>query len=421
MSKRAQTPKPQLSPEAAEVIRLQRSAVSRRRLLQVAGIGGVAAVAAACGAGAGGDSGGASASTSGGPASSAAAATDLSDTEKTVNWANWPLYIDVDDKSGEYPTLTAFTKQSGITVNYTEDVNDNNEFFAKVRSQLEAGQSIDRDIVTLTDWMAGLWINAGYVAPLDKANIPNAKNLQPKYNDVSFDPGRVYSLPWQSGFGALGWNKALLKDALGTDSMTSLDQLWDPKLKGRVTVLSEMRDTMGLILASIGYDPTNFTQDQFNEAIAVLQKQVDSGQIRQVTGNDYAAALETGDVIAVIGWSGDMYQLGDKYGVALPETGGTLWTDNLMIPVTATHKKNAEAVINYYYDPAVAAEVAAYVQYVCPVVGAKEAMQSIDPALVDNQWIFPNDETLANSFVFMTLTPEQDEAYQRQFQKAIGY
>lgn len=421
MSKRAQTPKPQLSPEAAEVIRLQRSAVSRRRLLQVAGIGGVAAVAAACGAGAGGDSGGASASTSGGPASSAAAATDLSDTEKTVNWANWPLYIDVDDKSGEYPTLTAFTKQSGITVNYTEDVNDNNEFFAKVRSQLEAGQSIDRDIVTLTDWMAGLWINAGYVAPLDKANIPNAKNLQPKYNDVSFDPGRVYSLPWQSGFGALGWNKALLKDALGTDSMTSLDQLWDPKLKGRVTVLSEMRDTMGLILASIGYDPTNFTQDQFNEAIAVLQKQVDSGQIRQVTGNDYAAALETGDVIAVIGWSGDMYQLGDKYGVALPETGGTLWTDNLMIPVTATHKKNAEAVINYYYDPAVAAEVAAYVQYVCPVVGAKEAMQSIDPALADNQWIFPNDETLANSFVFMTLTPEQDEAYQRQFQKAIGY
>ena len=414
MSKRS------LSPEAAAVLGLSRAGLSRRRLLQAAGISGVAVAAAACGAGAGGG-GAESASASGSAAPAPSNATDLSDTEKIVNWANWPLYIDVNDETGEYPTLEAFKAASGVTVNYTEDINDNNEFFAKVRAQLESGQSIDRDIVVLTDWMAALWIQSGFATKLDKANIPNASNLQPSYVDVSFDPGREYSLPWFSGFGCFGWNKAMLQETLGTDTLTSVDQFWDPKLKGRITVLSEMRDTTGIILASLGYDPSNFTDAQFQEAVAELQAQIDNGQIRQVAGNDYVAALETGDVIAVIGWSGDMFQLGEDYGVGLPDTGGMLWTDNMLIPAVASHKKNAETVMNYYYDPKVAAEVAAYVQYVSPVKGAKEAMAELDPSLVDNPWIFPTDEMLSSSYVFMTLTPEQDVAYQREFQKAIGF
>ena len=193
-----------LSAEAAAIVRMQRAALSRRRLLQVAGITGVAATAAACGAGAGGGG-----DASGTTAPSPSTAQDMSDTEKTVNWANWPLYIDVNDETGAYPTLEAFKAASGITVNYTEDVNDNNEFYAKVRAQLESGQSIDRDIVVLTDWMAALWIQNGFAAPLDKANIPNAANLSPNYLGVSFDPERNYTLPWFSGFGAFGWNKAL--------------------------------------------------------------------------------------------------------------------------------------------------------------------------------------------------------------------
>ena len=395
---------------ARDIAGLMRSSLSRRRVIQVAGIGGAAAVAAACGAG--GDSGG-------GAAASPAAAEDLSDVNKALNWSNWPLYIDEDD-SGANPTLLAFEEQTGIDVTYTADVNDNNEFFAKVRTQLEQGQDIGRDLVVLTDWMAALWIQNGYAQKLDLANIPNSANLLPKFQGVAFDPNREYTLPWQSGFGALGWNKELLKGAIGTDTMSSLDQLWDPALNGRVSVLSEMRDTMGIILAWQGADPTNFTEDQWNAAIEELRKQVDSGQIRQVAGNDYIAAMETGDVIAVIGWSGDMFQLGDSFGVALPETGGTLWTDNMLIPALAQHKKNAELVMNYYYDPVVAAQVAAWVQYISPVAGAKEAMAEIDPALVDNQWIFPSDETLANSYVFMSLTPEQNEQYERDFQSAIG-
>ena len=406
------------SPEVlAAIAGTMRSAVSRRRLLQAAGLGGVAMAAAACGAG-GADDASASGAASG--AASAASAEDKSDADKTLNWSNWPLYIDIDDASGERPTLAAFQKESGITVTYTEDVNDNNEFFAKVRTQLEQGQDIGRDLVVLTDWMAALWIQNGYAQKYDKAVVPNSVNLIPRLADVSFDKPRDYSLPWQSGFGGLGYNKSSLKSAMGVDKITTMDQLFDPKLKGRVTVLSEMRDTMGCLMAWQGNDPSKFTEDQFNQAIEALTQQVDSGQIRQVTGNDYIAALESGDVIAVLGWSGDMFALGDAYGFELPESGGMLWTDNMLIPALAAHKKNAELAMNYYYDPAVAAQVAAYVTYICPVEGAQAEMEKIDPALATSEFIFPTAATLDRSYVFMELTPEQNDTYQRAFQKAIG-
>jgi len=403
----------QVSEAAVEIAGLAKSALSRRRLLQAAGIGGVAIAATACGA-SGSDAG----TATGAP--SAATAADLSDTDKTANWSNWPLYLDINDETGEYPTLKAFQDANGIAVTYTEDVNDNNEFYAKVRTQLEQGQDIGRDLVVLTDWMAALWIENGYAQKLDKANIPNGKNLIPRLADVAFDKPRDYSLPWQSGFGGLGYNKSALKEALGSDKMTTLDQLFDPKLKGRITVLSEMRDTMGCIMAWQGNNPSDFTDDQFSQAIEELTKQVDSGQIRQVTGNDYIASLESGDVIAVIGWSGDLFALGEDFGFEIPESGGMLWTDNMLIPALAAHKKNAEMIMNYYYDPKVAAEVAAYVNYICPVEGAQAEMEKIDPALAASEFIFPSAATLDRTYVFKALTPEQGDKYEREFQTAIG-
>jgi len=403
----------QVSEAAVEIAGLAKSALSRRRLLQAAGIGGVAIAATACGAS------GSDAGTATGAPSSATAA-DLSDTDKTANWSNWPLYLDINDETGEYPTLKAFQDANGIAVTYTEDVNDNNEFYAKVRTQLEQGQDIGRDLVVLTDWMAALWIENGYAQKLDKANIPNGKNLIPRLADVAFDKPRDYSLPWQSGFGGLGYNKSALKEALGSDKMTTLDQLFDPKLKGRITVLSEMRDTMGCIMAWQGNNPSDFTDDQFSQAIEELTKQVDSGQIRQVTGNDYIASLESGDVIAVIGWSGDLFALGEDFGFEIPESGGMLWTDNMLIPALAAHKKNAEMIMNYYYDPKVAAEVAAYVNYICPVEGAQAEMEKIDPALAASEFIFPSAATLDRTYVFKALTPEQGDKYEREFQTAIG-
>ena len=403
----------QVSEAAVEIAGLAKSSLSRRRLLQAAGIGGVAIAATACGA-SGSDAG----TATGAP--SAATAADLSDTDKTANWSNWPLYLDINDETGEYPTLKAFQDANGIAVTYTEDVNDNNEFYAKVRTQLEQGQDIGRDLVVLTDWMAALWIENGFAQKLDKAIIPNGKNLIPRLADVAFDKSRDYSLPWQSGFGGLGYNKSALKDALGSDKMTTLDQLFDPKLKGRITVLSEMRDTMGCIMAWQGNNPSDFTDDQFSQAIEELTKQVDSGQIRQVTGNDYIASLESGDVIAVIGWSGDLFALGEDFGFEIPESGGMLWTDNMLIPALAAHKKNAEMIMNYYYDPKVAAEVAAYVNYICPVEGAQAEMEKIDPALAASEFIFPSAATLDRTYVFKALTPEQGDKYEREFQTAIG-
>ena len=251
-------------------------------------------------------------------------------------------------------------------------------------------------------------------------NNANISNLNAAYQNPAWDPGRKYSLPWQSGFAGFGWNKAKLKDALGTDKLTSMDQFFDPKLKGQVVVLSELRDTIPLVLAWQGNDPTNFGDAEFQKAIDYLQTKVDDGHIQAFTGNDYATALENGDVIAVIGWSGDLGQLGDEYGFDLPESGGSIFVDNLIIPAGAENKTNAEKLINYFYDPAVAARVAAYVQYISPVNGAAEELMKTDPKLAENPLIFPPDELLKRAYSAMPFTPEQAAKYNEIWAKLIG-
>jgi spermidine/putrescine transport system substrate-binding protein len=411
-----------ISPEAREVLRLQRAfaqgGLSRRQLLGGAGALGLGAFLAACGTG-----GGSTSSGSGGVRPTAAA--DKSDAEKVVNWANWTLYLDYDDKTKTYPSLEAFQKQTGIKATYAEDIEDNDSYYGKIQGQLKNGQDIGKDIITLTDWMAARIIRQGYVQKLDAANMPNVtKNLLPALKDVPFDKGRNYSVTWQSGFTGLAWNKAALKEATGKDKLETVTDLWDPKLKGRVEVLSEMRDTMQLIMLDAGVKTDAFTKDDFSNAIDVLSKQLSNGQIRQVKGNSYKEDLISGDAIAVMGWSGDITQLnaenGDKWQFAIPGKGGVLWSDNLMVPIGSPHRKNAEILINYYYQPQVAAEVAEYVNYVCPVVGAKEILAAKDPALAENTSIFPDDALLKNVHVFRSLTPEEETDFTAEFQKALG-
>jgi len=384
------------------------NALSRRRVLQFGALGAAAAVASACGVGG---------SENASPTPSEVE--DLSDTEKILIWSTWIDYIDIDD-DGNRPTLELFSQQTGITVQYDEDYNDNNEFYAKVRTQLEAGQGIGRDIVTPTDWMAALWIDKGYAQTLNKGNIPNASNVGSAWQGVGFDPNRDKSLPWQSGFGGIGWNRSVLKELTGKDQLTSVEELWDPKLKGRVTILSEMRDSMGLALMALGKRADDFSAADFEAAIAYFQEQIDNGQIRQVTGNDYKSLMADGQVAAAIAWSGDMLNNTKKYGFSIPDSGGTLWTDNMIVPIGATHKKNAETWMNFYYDPVNAARVAAYVNYICPVEGARDAMGDIDPSQVDNPAIFPDDETLAKVQVFKALSDAEQASYEGQFQALIG-
>ena len=384
--------------------------LNRRRVLQAGAIGGAAAFAAACGAG----------SNTSSSTDSGSESTDSGSSSNKVVWSNWPLYMPVDENTKEFTEIKAFTEQTGIEVEYIEDYNDNNEFYAKQKPLLDKGEPTGRDIVTPTDWMANIWIQNGFALELDKANIPNISNLNAAYQNPAWDPGRKFSLPWQSGFAGFGWNKAKLKDALGTDKLTSMDQFFDPKLKGQVVVLSELRDTIPLVLAWQGNDPTNFGDAEFQKAIDYLQTKVDDGHIQAFTGNDYATALENGDVIAVIGWSGDLGQLGEDYGFDLPESGGSIFVDNLIIPAGAENKAGAEKLINYFYDPAVAARVAAYVQYISPVDGAAEELMKTDPALAENPLIFPPADLLKRAYSAMPFNSEQSAKYNEIWAKLIG-
>ncbi|MCI4064380.1 spermidine/putrescine ABC transporter substrate-binding protein [Micromonospora sp. R77] len=345
---------------------------------------------------------------------------DLSATEKKLAFSSWPQYMDVDEKDeSKRPTLDAFVAKTGIQVTYTEDVNDNNEFFGKVQNQLAACQSTGRDIMVLTDWMAARMIRLGWIQKLDKAKIPNVEaNLLDSLRKRSFDPDGQLAVPWQSGLAGLAYNAKVAKEIRTVDEL-----LTRPDLKGKVTALSEMRDTMGLLLQSNGHDPTNFTAAQFDDALNKLKKAVDSKQIRKFTGNDYAPDLAKGDIAACIGWSGDVVQLGfedDKIKFVVPESGVMLWSDNMLVPNKATHKANAEELMNYYYDPAVAAKLAAFVNYICPVKGAQAEMEKIDPDLAANPLIFPDEAILSKSKVFMALDEKQEKDFEAKFQQVIG-
>jgi len=376
--------------------------LTRQELLRRGAAGGALlafpSLLAACGGG-GGDGGG-------------------GELKTVLNFANWPYYIDVDEKTKKRPTIDEFKVQTGITINYFEEINDNAEYFAKVQGPLSQGNGIDRDIVVLTDnsRFPGLLVNQGWVEKLDKDLIPNISNLVDAQASPPFDPNREYSLPWQSGMTGIAWNEDV------TGPVTSVQQLLeDPKLKGKVTMLQELADSVGLVMLQAGDDPTAVTDETFNKAVATVQAAVDSGQIRRFTGNDYAQPLTKGDLAAAVAWSGDIVQLipdNPKLKWAIPESGGMIWTDNMLIP-TGGSVPTASTYMNYVYDPAVAAKIAAYIQYVTPVKGAKEELAKTDPELANNPLIFPDDATLSQVNQFDS-TALDNEDYITAWQGVLG-
>ncbi|MBF8252644.1 MAG: spermidine/putrescine transport system substrate-binding protein [Actinobacteria bacterium] len=383
-----------ISPEARSILGAR---ISRRSVL--AGAGGLGAVGLLAACGGGGDSA----------------------AENIVRWGNWPLYLDFDEESKTYPTLVKFSESTGIDAQYFEDYNDNDEFFGKVQAQLKLGEDIGYDVVTPTDWMAARWIRLGYTQKFDLANIPNAGNILDSLKSPSYDPMRESTLTWQGIMAGFGWNTE--KNPKG---IRTLDDLFAPQNKGKIVVLSEMRDTIGVILLAQGVDITKVTEDEFMNAVDFMAGKISDGWIRGVKGNEYAEDLTSGDATAVIGWSGDMFILANenegKFDFAIPESGGTISGDNLMIPSTAspTGKTNGEKLINYYYDPAVAAEVAAYVNYVCPVQGAQAEMEKIAPELATSEYIFPSENTSSRLNVFRSLTPAEESTWAEAFQQAQG-
>jgi spermidine/putrescine transport system substrate-binding protein len=356
-----------------------------------------------------------------GKAQGGTSAEDHSAREKSVNFSNWTEYIDVDDSGKRHPTLDAFRKRTGITVNYTEDINDNNEFFGKLKPQLAAGQDTGRDIIVLTDWLAARLIRLGWVQKLDPSNLPHAyTNLSPQFRDPDWDPGRAYSYPWQGISTVIAFNKKALD---GVEVKSVSDLLDNPRLKGRVGFLSEMRDSMGMTLLDMGKDPARFTGDDFDAAIARLQKAVDKGQIRRFTGNDYTSDLTKGDLAACVAWAGDVVQLkSDSPDVdfVIPDSGYMTSTDNLCVPNKARHKTNAERLIDFYYEPEQAAALAAYINYVTPVDGVKPYLAKIDKDAANNPLIVPDKAMQARSHAFRSLSQKEETAYEEKFAKLTG-
>ncbi|XVX19151.1 ABC transporter substrate-binding protein [Actinomycetota bacterium] len=401
-------------PDTRGLIRAAQSAdFSRRALLGSVGMGSVAAALAAC----------APPKPPAGGAAAIKLPTDVSATDKVVRWANWTAYLDYDEEAKNYPTLDAFIKKTGIKATYSEDIDDNDTYFNKIAPQLRAKQDIGKDIFTFTDWMANRIIRDQLAQPLEIIRMPNVSNMLEPLKDVSFDPGRQYSITWQSGFAGIGYDKTKVKREI-----KSLDDLWTPELKGKIVVLSEFRDTLGLIMQQQGVDISKgFGKTQFENAAAEIDKRVKDGYIRRIKGNSYLEDLKSGNAVAGIVWSGDLFILraeteNDNWEFVIPESGGTLWSDNLMVPISSTHRKNAMALMDYYYDPKVAAEVAAWVNYVCPVKGAQAEMEKIDPELAKSPFIFPSEAYIKDNNIqgFRALSAEEDAEYSAAWAKVVG-
>jgi len=387
--------------------------LTRRELLERAALGGAALTLPGFLAACGGDGiEGAATTTAGGTTTTASK--ELAD---KLTISNWTLYIDIDEKTKKYPTLEQFTKETGVDVDYIEDVNDNDEWFGKNQAALAKGQPIGRDIAILTDWMAARMVRLGYVDKLDRDAIPNASNLVDALASPAWDPDREYSLPWQSVLTGIGYDP----DRVGGEITSVAQLLEDPKLKGKVTFLTDMTDTIGLLILDGGGDPSKVKQADFDKAIDRLQRGVDSGQIRQFTGNDYSGPLAKGDIWAAVAWSGDIVQLkadNQNLKFAIPDAGGMIFTDNMMIP-TGGDVFTASTFMNFVYDPKIAAQIEAYVNYICPVKGAGEEIKAIDPSLASNTLIFPDEATLAKVHIFDAEAADA-KAYKEKFQAVIG-
>lgn len=354
--------------------------------------------------------------------SALAACSSSGSQEGTVRWANWTYYLDYDEETGDFPTLEAFMEQSGIDVKYIEDIDDNNTFIAKIRDQLDLGQDTGYDLFTLTDSSLVRLFEDDQLKPFDRSLMPNVdERMLDIVNQSSWDPNREYSIPWQSGMTGLVYNTQLYPD--GIESVTDL---WRPELAGKVSLLSEQADTVGLVMLDQGVDISgDWGDDEFYNALDVIEEHLQSGQIATVKGNSYTQDLEQGNVWAGMAWSGDISILNHDAGeeiwkFVVPEAGAAMFIDSFAMPPATEADAEVHELIDFYYQPEVAAEVAAYVEYVTPVDGAREAMEAIDPELAENTLIFPDEEMSARIIDMRALTAQEDNTYRQAFQQVLG-
>ena len=328
--------------------------------------------------------------------------------------SNWPLYIDPTE-DGATGSVDLFKKETGIALTYTEDYNDNNEFFAKVQPDLQAGNVLKQDVIVPTFWLVSRLIELGWLDTLPLDEIPNAENLVPSLQKPDWDPDGYYSLPWQSGITGIAYNI----EAAGRE-LKSVEDLFDPEFKGKIGMLSEMRDTVGLLMLGTGVNPEDATFDKAQEAFDKLEKAKNDGQIRKFTGNDYQDDLIAGSFVACVSWSGDVAQLAldePDLRFVVPEEGGMQWSDCMVMPKGAKNRTAAAKWMDWCYDPVNAARIAAYVGYISPVAGVQDELRKSPDTEVyaDSALMFPDDDMLSRLHVFASLSEDAEAEFDARF------
>jgi spermidine/putrescine transport system substrate-binding protein len=331
---------------------------------------------AACGGGAGGGNGGETTVAEGGKA------------EGELVFSNWPGYID----PGKNGTIAEFEDKTGIKVDYIEDINSNDSFFGKLQPQLEQGQSGGRSLFVVADYMAEQMHDLGYLQEIEKEDLPTVfENLLPSLKSPSFDPERKFSVPWQGGMTGI-W-----VDTSKAPEIKSINDLFDPKYKGKVTMLDELRETPALVMLAEGVDPAKASAEEWLAAIDKIKAAADSGQIRRFTGNDYTEDLTAGNIVAAIGWSGDASLIENPNAEwRMPTEGCVRWSENMVIPVGAPNTPAAIDFMNFVYRPEVAADITEWVEYISPVEGVKEILEKRGSELAESQIVFPTDQFTRN-------------------------
>lgn len=386
------------------VLRARAATLGRRQLFKGASIGAAVLGAGSLAACSGGSSGGGDGS--GG----------------TVRWGNWTYYIDFDEETGAMPTLEAFMEETNIDVDYFEDIDDNKMFVGKIKDQLELDQDTGYDVFCLTDSSLVRLFEREQLREFDRSLLPNvSEQMIEMVQHASFDLDREHSIPWQAGMTGLVYNTQLYPRGI-----ESVSDLWNSDLAGQVGLLSEQDDTVGLVMLDQGVDIAgDWGDDEFFTALEETEKHIQSGQVATVKGNSYTQDLESGAIVAGMAWSGDIAVLNSEAGeeiwkFVVPEAGATLFIDSFCMPNAVESFEQVHTMIDYYYQPEVAAEVAAYVEYVTPVAGAREAMESIDPEMAENPLIFPDEEMSARVYDMRALTAEEDNRYSQAYQAILG-
>jgi spermidine/putrescine transport system substrate-binding protein len=325
-----------------------------------------------------------------------------------ITYSNWPLYID-------RKVIRDFDQRTAAHLRYREDINDYEEFFAKVRQQLERGDPIGRDLVTVGGWMAARWIRLGYLEPVDRTNTPNVTaNLVPELRHPGFDKDRRFTTPWQGGITGIGYNRKVVGE------LRSLKQLFDPRFQGKVTMLSDAHDCTSLVMLMQGVKPADAKLDDVMAAIDAIEKASASGQVRRFTGNDYTTDLTKGNVDIAMAYAADLIQLksdNPDLDFAVPEEGAILWTDDMGIPKGAAHPYGAEVWMNYVYEPQVAARITEYVGAISPVRGVQDL---VSPKLAANPLVFPDAATRARLVSTVDLPPAQERQMNERFAQVTG-